>query len=456
MTATSKSRRIRCLVCKNLVYKDFSDSSPYSVKKLQINNKHGCICSTCVKDLYNSINLGQQTDASRQHHSETLFNTLKRMPPIPVTILHTPQTSTKQVTKIPPEKKFACLETSLDSYLNIVTSKVFGQDEAARMLLYTIYYNQFVNLLDEYDIQDETIRRNHVLLYGHTGVGKTFLATTIAKTMNIPYALCDATSITSAAYIGGKVEEFLERLYRNAGQNLELAENGILLIDEIDKKRVDPDKSGKDPSGEAVQQELLKILEPSIVHLKEFDIDFNTKNLTVIMMGAFVGLDEIIAKRLNKKVIGFKTNNSSIEESESIATPDDFIEYGMIPEFIGRTPILITMRKLSKSMVIDIFYSILNNLNIIFKIKDFDLIIDDLFIDSMADKILKSSTGARDIYSKIFHILYPALYRIFQSNNNGICQIDALGNTDLLVLDTKRNVSTYHFDSLFTFEEETY
>lgn len=492
MRMSKTSSRIRCLICNNLVQREVSSIFPYAVRTLTINNKRGCFCSFCIENYYSYYTSDLRDyegltkkstlrDIAPSFSSPTSSNgnipntnppyvfptsdmlayTFKQMFPIPVSIVPSNKVSTKHSShsKTPEDevnlikKKYACLDYSLDSYFSIVTSKVFGQNEAAKMLLYTIYYNQFANLLEETGISQDDIKKNHIVLIGNTGVGKSFLCTTVAETLKIPYALCNSTSITSAGYVGGKVEDFLVKLYLNAGQNIEIAENGILFIDEIDKKRVSPDKSGRDVNGRAVQEEMLKLLEPSVIHLKEYNIDFNTKNLTIIMAGAFVGLDEVIKKRLNKKVIGFRHDDTPTEKAEVL--PSDLIEYGLIPEFIGRVPAIISMNPLIKSVITDIIYSALNKVNIIFKVKNFDLIINEFYIDYIADEILKSSIGARDVHSKIFNILQPALYRIFQCEGGGICQIDATGKIEIITESSKKSMQLYEYDSKFKNEEES-
>lgn len=475
--ANSK-RRVRCLFCGNLVERDFSQVLPYAVKTLRMDNKQGCICSLCINDHYTKYNedvkreLGLSKRATlneimplpidipfnppMQSPTDILANALKKIQPIPVVVSHAQTVTTKSRPKskeVTLKEKFACLDNSLDSYFKVVTSKVFGQDEAAQMVLYTIYYNQMANLL-EFLSGEDLDRRNHILLIGNTGTGKTFLATTVAKTMNIPYAISNATAITSAGYIGAKVENLLESLYRNAGCNLDLAENGIVILDEVDKKRVNPDGSGRDVTGRAVQEELLKILEPSDVYLKEFDITFNTRNLTVILMGAFVGLDEVIKKRTQKKVIGFRSDDEETPDVE--VTADDLINYGFIPEFVGRIPAVISLNNLTKDVIIDVIYSLLSKLNLFFATKNVDLIIDDRFIDTLADDILKSATGARDVYKRFFYIFQPALYRIFQSTGGGVCEYDEHGNATLVVGDKNSRMQTYEFESLLklSFDEE--
>lgn len=473
--ANSK-RRIRCLLCGLLVSKEPSTIFPYAVKPMTIAGNHGCICSICVEDHYirHNSNIKSITGFSKrstlneimplpvdtsfappmQSPTEILASALRKLEPIPVVVSHAQTIKTKAKPKeVTVKEKFACLDNSLDSYFKIVTSKVFGQDEAAQMLLYTIYYNQMANLL-EFLTGEDLDRRNHILLIGNTGTGKTFLATTVAKTMNLPYAISNATAITSAGYIGAKVENLLESLYRNAGCNLDLAENGIVILDEVDKKRVTPDGNGRDVTGRAVQEELLKILEPSDVYLKEFDVTFNTRNLTVILMGAFVGLDEVIKKRMHKKVIGFRAEEEVVQDIE--VTPDDLINYGFIPEFVGRIPAVISLNNLTKDVIVDIIYSLISKLNLFFKTKNVDLIIDDRFIDALAEDIMTSCTGARDVYKRFFYIFQPALYRIFQSNGGGVCEYDEHGNTTLVVGDKNAKMQTYEFKSLLklSFEEE--
>lgn len=498
---TIASPRIRCLLCDSLVERNFSVSAPFSIKTLAINGKRGCICSDCVESLYSSynftlknmLNLSKRAtfqeispisplftdtqpttnpEASNNHNSsvpplnppfiyptnEMIMYSIKQLFPIPVSIVPTVKVSSKPHSKdthnknsqtaqneVSIKQKYACLEYSMDSYHSLVTSKVFGQSKAAEMLIYTIYQNQLANMLEECEITQEEITKSHILLIGNTGVGKSFLVKNVAKTLKLPYALCNATSTTSAGYIGGKVEEYLEKLYENSGYNLELAQNGVLFIDEIDKKRINEDKTGRDVNGRAVQEELLKVLEPNIISVKKYDIDFDTSNLTVVMAGAFVGLDEVIDRRLNKKVIGFKSLDESTTEKRVLQ--EDIIEYGLIPEFIGRIPAIIPMNKLTKSVATDIIYSELSKKNIMFKVKNFDLIIDEFYIDFLAEEIVNSPIGARDVHSKIFNILEPPLFRILQCSEGGVCKIDSTGHIEVIANDSNNSLRLYEYDA---------
>ena len=245
----NNSQRVRCLVCGNLVQRSFSDSSPYAVSFFKVDKRRGCICSSCVDDLYARHNFNfklkkglskrstfqeilpvqnfdltsqNPSEFSDQHQASQLFmlqlqkqliNSLKQIFPIPITVSHAPtKNDIKQTAKpVSIEDKFACLDIMLDDYFKMVTSKVFGQDEAAKKLIYTIYYNQFANLLDECDIDSEGIKRNNIIFIGNTGCGKTFLAKTVAEVFKLPFAFCNTTSVTSAGYIGGRTWYYFYR-----------------------------------------------------------------------------------------------------------------------------------------------------------------------------------------------------------------------------------------------------
>lgn len=473
------NRRIRCFSCKQLVLPeiDYNDiDAPYAVVPINLERKRGCVCSDCIE--YYSANdeepqlppTNSITGLSNDRFMNFILETFTHKPPQGNTPIisnkndctvckndsHT-DTNESSKTNISENNSYlqkfsasySCLGRPLDDYVKMAQSTVFGQDEALKRLVYTIYFNQMSNCIEEYSDmlptnlveclgkEKKVPKRKHVLLVGGTGVGKTLLATTVAKMFNITYSVSNATPITSAGYIGDKVENVLERLYNAAKGNIQLAENGIIILDEFDKKAVSPDSNSKDVTGKAVQQELLKILEPSEVWICKGTVPFYTGNLTVIMMGAFVGLEDIIANRLKVKRIGFNNDKPSV--SLSNLTQDDLIEYGFIPEIVGRIPIVLKLNDLTKDILIEIIYTLLNKYNVYFKTRHYDLIVNPLLIDKLANESLKSKTGARDLDAKIDELLQPALYQVFQSAPEGVCHIHSDGSIELLTSDKKSN-----------------
>lgn len=491
----ASNRRIRCFSCKKLVFSKIDYYNPdaaYSVVPIYFGNKRGCVCSECIEHYSNDNDfldspVAPVSELPENKRMEFLFGpfwpkSLQNNTPI-IKYKNAPESSesvesnNSELSKVTTNNnkngkddtskfeqdeaskideytkiftsKYSCLDYSLDSYVKLVQNTVFGQDEALKRLVYTIYFNQLSNCLEEYSdmLPSDLVnclgrekrlpRRKHVLLIGGTGVGKTLLATTVAKMFNITYSISNATPITSAGYIGDKVEYVLERLYDAAKGDIHLAENGIIILDEFDKKAVSPDNSSKDVTGKAVQQELLKLLEPSEVWIKKSTVRFNTNNLTIIMMGAFVGLEDVINNRLKVKKIGFGNTDTSVSLNNLI--PDDLIEYGFIPEIVGRIPIIIKLNDLTKDVLTEIVYALLNKYNAFFKYKHYDLIVDPLLIDKLVTESLKAKTGARDLDTKVDELLQPALYQVFQSLANGVCEIHSDGSIALLTSDKKSN-----------------
>ncbi len=331
------------------------------------------------------------------------------------------------------------LDYSLDSLAARIKQVVFGQDEAVRKVIYSIYLNQYVNLLEELDISFDHLvsggspgfKRRHILLIGDTGVGKTLLATTAPKVFDIPYSVSNVTPITASGYVGEDVVQILERLYNAAGCNIYKAQQGILILDEIDKKKHELSSNGKDVNGKAVQQELLKLLEPSTIYISKGTIPFDTANLTIIMMGAFVGLDEIIKKRTNSSKIGFSDNKTSSLGLDEVL-PEDLIEYGFIPEFVGRIPCVCKLNKLTIDVATNIIYSTLEKYDIIFKSKSFEFIFNPLLVTKVAEKVVASSMGARNIETELDKIIQPALWEVLQSIGGGVCEIKEDGSAEIL------------------------
>ena len=456
----SAKKRIRCFVCKNLVASNQQNVDPesknqaFSVVNFKVENKFGCICSNCIDFHTAKLDFSIETNAGK--YSDKPCNDtpsdygFKEEPPI---LQETTNTTPPppNTTEAPPDeknqephefeilmKRYECLDYSLDSLAAQVKKVVFGQDDAIKDVLYALYFNQMANLLE--DIGQPHIKHKHILLIGGTGVGKTLLATTATKTFGVTHSISNATPITSAGYIGDKVEHILERLLEAANGDLIKAQNGVIILDEFDKKRTSPDASGKDVSGKAVQQELLKILEPSNVWIRKDTLRFYTGNLTIILMGAFVGLDELILEKNKTSGLGFGATLERKKERDTPITQDDLIDYGFIPEIIGRIPIVCELNKLTHDTLVDIIYAQLEKYLILFQLKNFEFCFSPVLISKIATELLQSKTGARDVETKLDAILRPALYRVFQSPANGICEIDDNGAIKLLTYNkSKRN-----------------
>ncbi|MBQ8298583.1 MAG: AAA family ATPase [Clostridia bacterium] len=455
----NSNRRVRCFICNRLVPRSYADIENYdddesfALVTLRISNKIGCICSGCIT--YYALQLGTTFEFSSgkfgnnpNGNNGTLtdygfsdddddLNEASASASSAITTVKTVEEKSQDEKDLELfRQKYDCLDYSLDSLAAIVEKTVFGQHESVQKFLYALYFNQMANLME--DLGDEPFKHKHIMLIGGTGVGKTLLATTAARAFGVVYSVSNATPITSAGYIGDKVENVLERLLDAAKGNIELAQNGVVILDEIDKKRAVPDGSGRDVVGKAVQQELLKLLEPSTIWIKHNSVPFYTGNLTVVMMGAFVGLEEIIQKRSKKTTIGFGAQSSTMPVSMSQVTADDLIEYGFIPEMIGRIPIISPLNDLSHSTIVDIIYSHLERYNKFFKIKNFELYFDPLLVNKIADEVIAAKTGARDVEVRLDEVLRPALYRIFQSQPNGVCEVGENGEINIL-LHNKKN-----------------
>ena len=257
----------------------------------------------------------------------------------------------------------------------------------------------------------------------------------IAKLFNVPFVKVNATSLTVSGYVGGEVDAILLHLIKAAGGDVELAQRGIVFIDEFDKKRSSDtnNSAGRDINGTSVQEELLKIFEPSIVYVGKDNIPFDTHYLTVIAGGRFKGLEEIRETRLNgPKNIGFKTTSSS--ENENISSEyisQDLIDFGFIDELVGRIYVIAEFNSLGFNEILDMIYakdSILQQYLNVFASKDVDLIIDPIHFTNMAEELAYSNTGARDLEKKIIELIFPALYYTEQNIGPGICEIDANKN----------------------------
>lgn len=314
---------------------------------------------------------------------------------------------------------------------------VIGQDQAKILLSVAIanHYKRIANQDPEHEIE-----KANILMLGPTGSGKTLLARTVARYLDVPFVIADATSLTEAGYVGDDVESLISRLFAASGGDIEKTQRGIVFVDEIDKisRKSEGASITRDVSGEGVQQALLKLVEGTkcrIIptggrkHPSGETVEIDTTNILFIAGGAFVGMENIVKSRVKGTSIGFSADVRTDEKAQlSQTTPDDLVRFGLIPEFVGRFPAWVALQELDKADLVRILKEVKHNYvsqyQWLFKQDDVDLEFSKDSLDLIAERTIKNKTGARGLHSELERVLLPHMYNLARYRSDGIKHVD--------------------------------